>query len=105
MVVSTRIIPTVQNPDVVSATVLIEGNEIPRKYQLAHILLHSGINKIPFANLTILDGEANKEDFEISNSGDFLPGKKVEIRLGYHNENDAVFKGIIITNTHRIENH
>ncbi len=104
MAVATRIIPTVHNPDVISTTVLVDGNAIPRKYQLTNISLHSEINKIPSATLIILDGETNKEDFEISDDGDFLPGKKIEIRLGYHNENDTVFKGIIITNTHKIDN-
>jgi Rhs element Vgr protein len=104
MDLATRIIPTVQNPDVVSTTVLVDGNEIPKKYQLVRIMLHTEINKIPSATLVILDGEPNREDFEISDSGDFLPGKKIEIRLGYHNEKNTVFKGIIITNTHKIDN-
>lgn len=104
MTVATRIIPTGQNPDVVTTTVLVDRKEISRKYHLTHISLHSEVNKIPSATLTILDGEPNKEDFEISDSGDLLPGKTIEIRLGYHNETDTVFKGIIITNTHKIDN-
>lgn len=104
MATATRTIPTGQNPDVVSTMVLVDGREIPKKYQLANITLHSEINKIPFATMVILDGEPNREDFEISDSGDFLPGKKIEIRLGYHNEKNTVFKGIIITNTHKIDN-
>src|SRR5262245_40468711 len=104
MAVSTRTIPTGQNPDVVSSTIMVDGNEIPRKYQLANITVHSEINKITTANLVILDGEPNKENFEISDTGDFQPGKKIEIQFGYHNEKVTVFKGIIITNTHKIDN-
>jgi len=104
MATATRIVPTVQNPDLVSATIMVDGNEIPKKYQLAGITVMSEINKIPGATLILLDGEPNREDFEISDAGDFLPGKKIEIQFGYHKEQTTVFKGIIITNTHKIDN-
>lgn len=104
MSVATRTIPTGQNPDLISSTVLVEGKEIPRRYQLSNITVQTEINKIPTATLAILDGEPNKETFDISDSGDFLPGKKIEIRLGYHNEKKTVFKGIIVTNTHKVSN-
>jgi len=101
---STRIVPTVHNPDVVSYNVLVEGKEVSQKYHIVNIGIEKGINKIPSCRITILDGEANAEDFAISNSDDFIPGKKIEIKFGYHNENETVFKGIIITNTHRVNN-
>ena len=104
MATATRIVPTLQNPDLVSATIMVDGNEIPKKYQLAGITVMSEINKIPGATLILLDGEPNREDFEISDAGDFLPGKKIEIQFGYHKEQTTVFKGIIITNTHKIDN-
>jgi len=104
MGVATRTIPTGQNPDLVSSGVLVEGKEIPKKYQLANISVITEINKIPTATLVLLDGEPNKEAFDISDSGDLLPGKKIEIRFGYHNEKKTVFKGIIVTNTHKVNN-
>jgi len=102
MSVATRIVPTAQNPDLVTCTLLVDGNEAPKKYQLAGITIQSEINKIPTATVVLLDGEPNAEDFAISDEGDFLPGKKIEIKFGYHNEVNTVFKGIIITNTHKI---
>jgi Rhs element Vgr protein len=99
---SSRIVPTGQNPDVVSSTILIEGKELSKKHQVVGITITSGVNKIPAATIVVIDGEPNKEDFKVSDSGDFLPGKKIEIKLGYHNNNTTIFKGIIITNTHKI---
>ncbi|HSC38945.1 MAG TPA: hypothetical protein VLD19_13780, partial [Chitinophagaceae bacterium] len=104
MATATRIVPTVQNPDLVSCTLLVDGEEAPRKYQLAGITVQSEINKIPTATIILLDGAPDTESFEISDAGDFLPGKKVEIKFGYHNEQNTVFKGVIITNTHKISN-
>src|SRR5687767_12792374 len=104
MEVATRVVPTEQNPDLVTYNVLVEGKEIPKNYHLTNITIHNEINKIPTATLVILDGEASEEKFAISDAGDFLPGKKIEVRFGYHNENKKVFKGIIVTNTHKVNN-
>ena len=104
MTAASRVVPTVKNPDLVSTTIFVDGNEVAKKHHLVSITVTIGINKIPSATLVILDGEPNKEDFEVSNAGDFLPGKKIEIKLGYHNEKTTVFKGIIVTNTHNINN-
>ena len=102
MPVTDRIVPTLQNPDLVSLGILIEGNLVSKKYHIVSITVLHEINKIPTAHLQILDGEPNKEDFEISDSGEFKPGKKIEIQFGYHNEKNTVFNGIIISNSHRI---
>ena len=55
MGVATRTIPTGQNPDLVSSGVLVEGKEIPKKYQLANISVITEINKIPTATLVLLE--------------------------------------------------
>src|SRR4051812_27406824 len=102
MASATRIVPTEQNPGVVTFDLWVEGKEISNNYQLINIALHNEINKIPTASLVILNGESNDETFAISDSGDFLPGKKIEVRLGYDNDNKTVFKGIIITNTLKV---
>ncbi len=104
MSVSTRIVPTVQNPDVVACTILIEGNETSKKHHLTSVLVQTEINKIPSATVNFLDGDPAKETFEISDSGEFAPGKKIEIQFGYHKETTTIFKGIIVTNTQKVNN-
>jgi Rhs element Vgr protein len=104
MAVANRIVPTDQNPDLASYNVLIEGSEVSRKYHIVSILIQQEINKIPAAQIMIVDGSPDAQDFRISDSDDFIPGKKIEIKFGYHNENKTVFKGIVITNTHKVNN-
>jgi Rhs element Vgr protein len=53
------------------------------------------INRIPTAKLTLKDGDAAAKTFEISNTAEFIPGKKITIKLGYDGKNQQVFKGII----------
>ena len=42
------------------------------------------------------DGEASKQTFEASDTDYFVPGKEIEIKLGYRGETETVFKGIIV---------
>jgi Rhs element Vgr protein len=104
MPVTPRIVPTTQNPDVVSVTILVDNQEMSKTHHLTNVSVMSEINKIPSATLNFLDGDPSKESFDISDSDEFVPVKKIEIRFGYHNDVVTVFKGIIITNTHQVNN-
>ena len=95
-----------ESTDIVTYLVKVGDNELSKKYNIVSLNVESGINKIPTANLLINDGDASISDFEISNSGEFEPGKKIEIQLGYQKsgmaDNKTVFKGLIVKNTHKI---
>jgi len=57
------------------------------------------VNKIPRAQLILLDGDAPKQEFAISDTEFFKPGKEIEIKLRYERDskNEAtVFKGIVV---------
>jgi Rhs element Vgr protein len=60
------------------------------------------LNRIPAATIQLRDGEACKATFEASNSGHFMPGRKIEIRLGYRSHNESVFQGIVVRHGIRI---
>lgn len=101
---ASRIVPTTQNPDVVTCTILVEGNKISKEHHLTNVSVVNEINKIPTATINFLDGDPSKETFDISDSDEFVPGKEIEIQFGYHNDVTTIFKGIIITNTHKVNN-
>ena len=95
--------------DVVSLTIRIEDEKISRQYHVVTATIQEEINKIPSATLVIVDGEASKQDFPIESTGDFAPGKKIEISLGYMNDDkddseNYLFTGIIVTVTSRVNN-
>jgi Rhs element Vgr protein len=60
------------------------------------ILVHKEVNRIPFATIILVDGSPSQQDFPISNSADFEPGKELEIKLGYRSEEETVFKGLVM---------
>lgn len=89
-------IPTPATPDVCTVAVLVDGAQIPGDFHVMSVAVRNELNRIPTATIQIRDGEASKATFEASNSDLFIPGRKIEIRLGYRSQNDTVFKGIVI---------
>lgn len=89
-------IPAPATPDICTLCVLVEGKEIPGEYQVVSAYVAREVNRVPSAVVQLLDGEASKSTFAASDSDFFIPGKKVEIQLGYRSNNESVFKGIIV---------
>jgi Rhs element Vgr protein len=95
-------IATSKNADLITFKVLIEGEELSGKYQVMSIDVYKEVNRIPTAQIVLLDGDVSKEDFELSNQELLIPGKKIEITAGYHSDEETIFKGIIIKHKLRI---
>jgi Rhs element Vgr protein len=91
-----RIIPTKQPTDLVTYTVTVNGNEVPRTILITSIVVEKEINKIPVARLSIIDGDGSLNDFQISDQDLFVPGNEIEIFAGYHSDEASIFQGIII---------
>jgi Rhs element Vgr protein len=97
-----RTIPTSQIPDLVTYTILVDGEELPTTIPVMSIIIQRDVNKIPFARIRINDGDPSLSDFLISNEDYFVPGKEIEIKLGYRSDNNAVFKGIVINHSNKV---
>ncbi len=101
--VNGRTIPTKKFPDTITKTIKIDGNVIDKKYQIDTISVTNELNRIPIAKLSLIDGDATAETFEVSNAELFIPGKEIEILVGYHSDEDRIFKGIIVKHSLRIK--
>ncbi|MEM7084584.1 MAG: type VI secretion system tip protein VgrG [Bacteroidota bacterium] len=95
-------IDTPKSADLVTFTVLIEGEELSATHQVKNIVVEKEINRIPFAQLAFHDGEAATQDFLLSNEDLLIPGKKIDIKAGYHNDEESIFQGIIIKHSLKI---
>ncbi|NOT50457.1 MAG: type VI secretion system tip protein VgrG [Chitinophagaceae bacterium] len=99
-----RTIPSAQPKSVCTYTILSEGNEVPDTYHVLSIVVSKEVNRIPTATIIMMDGEASKETFEISDTPDFEPGKKIEIKAGWRNDEETIFKGMVIKHAIKIRN-
>ncbi|NES68509.1 MAG: Rhs element Vgr protein, partial [Okeania sp. SIO2D1] len=59
---------------VVTATILSEGSAIDPEHSIMSIDIIKEVNKIPSAQIILLDGDAAKQEFAISNTDFFKPG-------------------------------
>ena len=89
-------IPTPATPDVCTVAVLIEGTEIPGRFQLLSASVSRELNRIPSAVLHLMDGDASKGTFDASDGDLFIPGKKIELQFGYRSTNESVFRGLVV---------
>ncbi len=84
---------------VVTATIKSEGKALKATYRLVGIDVNREVNRIPFAQLVLIDGNAATRKFPLSDEGFFAPGKEVEISLRYEGgqkQEATVFKGLVI---------
>lgn len=95
-------IPTPASPDVCTAAILIDGTEISGEFHVLSIYVSRELNRIPSATILLQDGEAAKSTFAASDTEHFIPGKTIEIQLGYRSQNETVFKGIIVKHSIKI---
>lgn len=99
---ATTTIPTPTPPDVASIAVLIDGNVIPDTFKVLSASVSRELNRIPSASVQLLDGEAATQTFAASDTDHFVPGKTIEIRLGYKGQTQTVFSGIVVANRVRV---
>ena len=88
--------PKVLGDNTVRVTVFSDGSKIDETCSIISVTIHRKINTVPYAKLILKDGEIATGDFPISNTDDFKPGKEIKINVGYGNDEDTIFEGIII---------
>jgi Rhs element Vgr protein len=96
------LIPNPSRHDVVTFTILANEKAINPAFEILSISITKEVNRIPVARIVVKDGEASARNFEISNQEDFVPGKKIKIKLGFDGNNAQVFQGMIVRHAIKI---
>src|ERR1700749_2241833 len=97
-----RTIPSDAPKSVATFTILSGGSEVSKTYHVLSITVNKEVNRVPSATIILLDGEASKQTFEISNKPDFEPGKEIEIKAGYSSDEQTIFKGLVIKHSIKV---
>lgn len=94
--------PLPDRTDLVSFRIKVNGTPIPDAVMVKGISVTYTANRVPYAIVTILDGDVASQRFESSDMDIFSPGSEIEIQAGYHGDNKAIFKGLIVRHTLKI---
>ncbi len=97
-----RTIPTSRSADLITTTILIGGIQLPDTAQVMSITVEKEINRIPTARIICIDGDPSTREFALSDGDMLIPGKEIEIKAGYHSEEETIFKGIVIKHSLKI---
>jgi Rhs element Vgr protein len=82
---------------VVSIVITSQGKEMDPAYGVLSLEVDKEVNRVPTAQLRIVDGDPAAGKFEVSDAPFFEPGNELEIKLGYVNEDSTtVFKGLVV---------
>lgn len=90
----------------VTVTVLSDSKVIDPTYELLSVHVNYEINRVPYAELVLFDGDAANHKFAISDASVFEPGKEIEIKLRYEDDSiseKTVFKGLAVTHEVSVE--
>jgi len=90
--------PINSKTDLVTIQILISGKEIDASSSIMSIEVEREINRIASARVILLmpQGPSEGSPFKLSESSLFVPGNKIEIKAGYHGEEETIFKGLIV---------
>ena len=88
----------------VTSSVLVEGTNVSKQLGgLLSIAIYREFNKIPTARLIWQDGAVEAQTFAKSDSPHFVPGKTLDVQVGYQSHENSVFRGVIVRHSVRAQ--
>jgi len=88
--------PALGGGGLVRLSVFSDGTAIPSTVQVVSVTVKKSINKIPLAEVVILDGDMPQKAFPVSDADYFKPGGVIKINAGYDSDEETIFEGVIV---------
>lgn len=90
--------PSLGSSGPVRLTVFSNGTQLEESvaFNIVSVTVRKAINRIPTAAIVLSDGDMPQGDFPISNQDILKPGREIEITAGYGDEEEAIFRGIVV---------
>ena len=93
---------------VVTATISGSSGVMKPSWEVLSIDVHKEVNRIPWAQIALLDGDAAKRKFVISDDAFFEPGQEITIKLRYEGSKlpeATVFSGLVVRHAIEVSEH
>lgn len=95
----------VEQPDdnrPVSFSILAGGKEIDCSQYVISLTTVCEFHKIATAEIILEDGGASDADFSIGDADTFLIGEDIEVKLGYGDDVNSVFRGVVVKHSFQL---
>jgi len=95
------LVANIETKSLITFQLLVGDGEtdVTSNFGIKSIVVYRECNRIPTANILIIDGNAATQEFPASNEETFKPGEKIHIKSGYQFEDETIFKGIVTKHT------
>ena len=90
-----------QKSDLVSISIAVEGQSLDESFRVSAIEVDRELNRLTQAKVVLLDGDVARNTFDNSSLAKFVHGKKISISVGFHENIEKIFEGVITS--HRIK--
>lgn len=87
----------------VSSAILVNQKELDYRFRVVSVSVVKEFGKISHAEIVLLDGDVATGKFEASDTGELSIGNDIEIQAGYDENDQTVFKGIIVKQTIKVD--
>ena len=77
-------------------SVFSDGTALPGTVQVVSATVKKSINRIPLAELVVLDGDMPQKAFPVSDADYFKPGAAIKINVGYESDEETIFEGVVV---------
>ncbi len=94
--------PTAHSGHLLRIRITSNGTPLSDTVQVISVTVHTLINKIPFAEIVLVDGDMPSQEFPVSDGETFTPGAAIVIEAGYDDTSEAIFSGVVIRHGLRI---
>jgi len=84
------------SPDLIRLRLFSDGQEVSQEHHVLSVVVTRALNRIPTATVVLGDGDPAVSDFPLSGQPLFAPGVELEVRAGYHDEEQVLFKGLVL---------
>lgn len=71
------------------------GTELSASFEIVSVYTYKDINRVPYATITIVDGNPAEQSFSNSEDDKLKPGTEFEIKAGFDSESATIYKGVI----------
>jgi len=88
--------PRTDSDGAVHVVVTSDENPLPGSAQLLSLEIHRAVNAVPYARLTLMDGDMFGKDFPVSDTDFFKPGAQIQVDAGYGSGRELLFKGLVV---------
>jgi len=85
-----------------TCSISVNGLVLEDTFPLVSIRTVYEINRIPLAEVILIDGGVDSGDFPLSEKSNLIPGEEISISAGYDSINQVIFKGVIVRQSIKI---